>query len=92
MSNFRSTPPTTLANIAITKIEDYLDGNVNGLPRADVLKFYLADDSWFCLRPSGTEPKFKIYIGVKTGSMENSEQHIQALKADIQQYIINERN
>ena len=87
MSNFRSTPPPMLANIAVTKMEDYLEGNVNGLPKADVLKFYLADDSWICVRPSGTEPKCKIYIGVKKESMAESERLIEALKQDLQKFI-----
>ena len=86
-SNFRSTPPTMLANIAVTKIEDYLEGNVNGLPKADVLKLYLADDSWICVRPSGTEPKCKFYIGVKKASMIESENLIEALKQDLQKII-----
>ncbi|MGL4663061.1 MAG: phospho-sugar mutase, partial [Culicoidibacterales bacterium] len=35
------------------------------LPKADVLKFVLESGSWFCLRPSGTEPKAKVYVGTK---------------------------
>ncbi|AWE06408.1 phosphoglucomutase [Lysinibacillus sp. 2017] len=87
MTQFRQQPPTHFANCQVTKMEDYLAGNVNGLPKADVLKFYLADDSWICVRPSGTEPKCKIYIGVKKESLDDSERMIEALKQDLQHIV-----
>ena len=90
MSTFRNTPPTMLANIAVTRIEDYLEDDVNGLPKADVLKFYLADDSWICVRPSGTEPKCKLYIGVKKESMAESEGLMETLKQDLQKIIVSQ--
>ena len=43
------------------------------LPVANVLKYYLQDGSWFCLRPSGTEPKIKFYFGVKGTSILDSQ-------------------
>ena len=64
MENFREYPPTTIAGIEVSQVEDYLAGQVNGLPKADVVKFILMDGSWICVRPSGTEPKCKFYIGV----------------------------
>lgn len=42
------------------------------LPKADVLKFTLESGSWFCLRPSGTEPKAKVYVGTKTSTQDES--------------------
>ena len=46
------------------EVLDYLDG-CNGLPPADVLKYVFEDGSWAAVRPSGTEPKLKIYYSVK---------------------------
>lgn len=80
MSSFRRKPPTKFAETIIVKVEDYSLGNVNGLPKADVIKFILADDSSVCIRPSGTEPKCKFYIGVKKESAEASEEMIEMLK------------
>ena len=42
-----------------------------GLPKSNVLYYELEDDNWCCIRPSGTEPKIKIYIGVKSDSLED---------------------
>lgn len=46
----------------IIRLDDFEKG-VDGFPKSDVLKYYLEDGSWIALRPSGTEPKLKIYIG-----------------------------
>ena len=43
-----------------------------GLPKSNVLYYELTDDAWVCVRPSGTEPKVKFYIGVKGDSLEDS--------------------
>lgn len=61
---WRTNPPTEIAGTPVTAMEDYAKG-VNGLPLENVLKFKLEDGSWFCLRPSGTEPKIKFYFAVK---------------------------
>ncbi len=44
-----------------------------GLPKSNVLYYELTDDAWVCVRPSGTEPKVKFYIGVKGVSMEDAD-------------------
>ena len=44
-----------------------------GLPSSNVLYFELPDDNWCCVRPSGTEPKIKFYMGVKGKSIEDAE-------------------
>lgn len=80
MENIRKNPPEYFAQTEVIKIEDYKDGNVNGLPTADVIKLLLADDSWICIRPSGTEPKCKFYIGVKRGTVEESDKAITLYK------------
>ena len=48
------------------------DVKPTGLPKSNVLYYELNDDAWVCVRPSGTEPKVKFYIGVKGSSMEDS--------------------
>ena len=62
-------------------------GDVNGLPKADVVKFILADESWICVRPSGTEPKCKFYIGVKKESARASEEAVARLKDAVMQIV-----
>lgn len=83
MNFFRQTFPTGIAGKKVTKIEDYLSVADHTLPKSNVLKFYLADDSWFCLRPSGTEPKLKVYFGVKGTSLENSKQKLTLFKESV---------
>ncbi|UOY91987.1 phospho-sugar mutase [Ectobacillus sp. JY-23] len=82
LSSFRQQPPVEFAGLRVTKAEDYktsVSTDINGdteeiqLPKSNVLKYFLEDGSWVCLRPSGTEPKVKFYFGVKGTSLENSE-------------------
>ena len=49
------------------------------LPKSNVLKYILEDGSWFCLRPSGTEPKVKFYFGVNASTLEQSKQDLNNL-------------
>ena len=87
MDNFRNNPPKQFAGVEVVKVEDYSRGNVNGLPKADVVEFMLADESWICVRPSGTEPKCKFYIGVKKESNEASNEAITCLKEAVMQIV-----
>ena len=52
----------------------------SGLPKSNVLYYELENDAWCCVRPSGTEPKIKLYIGVKGISDENASTELEALK------------
>ncbi|WP_348786794.1 phospho-sugar mutase [Leifsonia sp. NPDC080035] len=61
MSALRSNPPARLGEVAVERIDDLSDG-FEGLPPSDVLRIRLADGSRVMVRPSGTEPKLKIYI------------------------------
>ena len=61
MSTLRSTPPSHLGDVRVTQIDDLIDG-FGGLPPSDVLRILLEDGSRVMVRPSGTEPKLKIYI------------------------------
>lgn len=57
------------------------------LPKSNVLKFIFEDYSWICIRPSGTEPKCKIYYSVNTKSLEQSKLEITQLKQAFNRYI-----
>ncbi len=63
MALLRKTTPETVANVAIAKAEDFLKPEETGLPKSNVLRFTLSDGAWVTVRPSGTEPKLKLYIG-----------------------------
>lgn len=86
LASFRQQPPVEAAGKKVTVIEDYktkertntLTGEKTAidLPTSNVLKYILEDGSWFCLRPSGTEPKMKAYFGVKGTSLEDSEEKL----------------
>ncbi|WP_056975272.1 phospho-sugar mutase [Lacticaseibacillus sharpeae] len=74
MVAFREEAPTEFAGVKIARVEDYLtqqaqleDGTTTAitLPKANVLKYYMEDGTWIAIRPSGTEPKVKFYIGVQ---------------------------
>ncbi|AST06088.1 phosphoglucomutase [Anoxybacillus flavithermus] len=92
MSSFRSQPLREVAGVAVVAVEDYAVGKrwENGveqplrLPRSNVLKYELANGSWFCVRPSGTEPKAKFYFGVKGKSQQESD----ALLAELEQAVM----
>lgn len=93
MATFRENPPKEVAGLTVVAVEDYKasivtslqDGHKEeiNLPKSNVLKYQLEDGSWFCLRPSGTEPKIKFYFGVQDNSLQNSEQKLLTIKEDI---------
>jgi phosphoglucomutase len=76
MENFRTHPPHTLGGLKVVRALDYqsrqeknlMRGIISAipLPASDVLQFYCEDGSKISVRPSGTEPKIKFYISVKT--------------------------
>ena len=72
----RETPPTEVAGRKVLEALDFAKGGVMGLPASDVLLYKLEGDAWVCVRPSGTEPKLKIYAGVREDSREKAAQAI----------------
>ena len=96
MQTFREKAPTHFADVKVIQTEDFKhltkmfeDGTVEMLttPPSDVLKYVLADDSWIAVRPSGTEPKMKFYIGVKADSQVAVDEKIEALEAAINEIV-----
>ena len=92
MASFRKNPPTELAGMKVKTIEDYETGTIHSidgtnlktpLPKSNVLKFRLEDESWCCVRPSGTEPKCKFYIGVRGDSGMDAVNKCDALEKSI---------
>ena len=82
MESFRSNPPKEFGEFKVVAFRDYeknviikADGTTDetGLPKSNVLYFELDRDAWCCLRPSGTEPKIKFYMGVKGESLEDAD-------------------
>ena len=61
MDTLRADPPASLAGIRVTAVRDYLPG-ADGLPKSNVLRFFLEGGMEAVVRPSGTEPKLKIYL------------------------------
>ena len=58
-----------------------------GLPTSNVLKYILEDGSWIAVRPSGTEPKIKFYMGVKATTQEEAEEKLAKFQKDLDAYI-----
>jgi phosphoglucomutase len=91
MDTIRSERWSEIAEIEVTSIEDYLiskkyenDRETQiDLPRSNVLKYHTADGSWFCLRPSGTEPKVKFYFAVKGKSILDSQEKLRLLQDSV---------
>lgn len=82
MTDWRSHPPQRVAGLAVEKVLDYSTG-LDGLPKENVLKYMLEDGSWFCLRPSGTEPKIKVYFAVRGESLEGAQRKIESLRDEV---------
>lgn len=88
---FRNNAPSIVSGQKVVKVEDYdlsikyENGNEStiDLPKSNVLKYTLEDGSWFVLRPSGTEPKLKIYIGVLGNSLNDSKEKNKLIKNDV---------
>lgn len=93
MKTLRERPPQRIAGRSVAIMEDYHrserekleDGSKEmlTLPKSNVLKYFLDDGSWFCLRPSGTEPKIKLYFGVCGSSEKESLIALEQIKGDV---------
>lgn len=86
MSYFRECNIKEITDVKVKELKDYLN-NIDGLPKSDVLKFILEDESWIAIRPSGTEPKIKFYIGCKGNTVEQAENIINNIERYIERAI-----
>jgi len=96
LEQFRNKRSIEIAGIKVIEKEDYKEGFTylaNGekqaltLPKTDVLKYRLKDGSWICIRPSGTEPKCKVYIGVKKESKAEANKTLANIEEFIREFI-----
>lgn len=93
LAQFREQPPTEAAGLRVDSVEDYQTSvrtylekestEKIDLPKSNVLKYKLEDGSWFCLRPSGTEPKVKFYFGVDSDNLDNSKNKLDELRKSV---------
>ena len=91
MENMRNNPPKSLGGLKTVKVRDYLNGDT-GLPISDVLYFELEGDSWLCIRPSGTEPKIKIYIGTRGKDEREAEARLGAIWEEAEKILEEKRS
>jgi len=90
MEKIRSNPPRSFAGLNVISFRDYKmneitdissgDKSETGLPKSNVLYFDLENNAWCCMRPSGTEPKIKFYMGVKGADLKDAEIKLDELK------------
>ena len=89
MERLRRTPLRSFGEVKTVEFADYLYDRVirlcdgreirTGLPKSDVLYYELKDDNWVCIRPSGTEPKIKVYIGTRGATEQEAEERLSVI-------------
>ena len=88
ISYFRNTNIESMNNKKVVEVKDYAKG-IDGLPKSNVLKYFLEDESWVAIRPSGTEPKLKFYIAVKGKEEAECDEKVAGIKNSINE-VLNE--
>ena len=96
LDGLRKEVPSNFGGIKVALAQDFsvnqqvdVEGIVSeiGLPTSNVLKYILEDGSWIAVRPSGTEPKIKFYMGVKAATQEEAEEKLAKFQKDLDAYI-----
>ena len=97
LTKLRENPLTKLGKYKVLKFRDYKENIIKdmvsgeitetGLPNSNVLYYELENNSWCCVRPSGTEPKIKFYVGIKSDSLENAEKELEELIKELKGII-----
>lgn len=95
MKKFREEAPTHFAGQQVAVTEDFsdntktlADGTVEelGIPESNVLRYVLADGTWIAIRPSGTEPKLKYYIGTSADTLAGAKQKLADFEKALQEF------
>jgi len=87
LSDLRANPITKVSGLDVAKVIDYTQDGT-GLPKSNVLKYELSDGkTYFFIRPSGTEPKVKLYVGTSADSMEDAVALNEAVTKDVKAYL-----
>lgn len=97
MEYLRNNVPSDFAGNKVIWAKDYKTGvfknlltgetEASTLPKSNVLYYNLDDRAWLCVRPSGTEPKIKFYMGVKADSLEKAVEKTDALVASVDELL-----
>jgi phosphomannomutase len=86
MASLRAQPPSTVGEVAVSKIDDLLHGG-EGFPPGDVLRIWMEDGSRLIVRPSGTEPKLKLYLDVRGSSAKKAARRLAALRVGAEELL-----
>jgi len=96
LNNLRQNPLEKIGNYKVLEFRDYAESTIKNmstgevtktdLPKSNVLYYELENDAWCCVRPSGTEPKIKFYLGSKEESMEKAQEALKALAEDMMKF------
>lgn len=86
MESFRNQPIEEINDMKLIRTIDYLKDDTD-TPKSNVLKYFFNDGSWYAIRPSGTEPKIKIYIYSKGNDKEVSERKIKDIEQEVMKRI-----
>lgn len=95
MKKFREEAPTHFAGHQVVVTEDFAngtkttaDGKVSelGIPESNVLRYILDDDTWIAIRPSGTEPKLKFYIGTSADTLDKANEKLANFEKALQEF------
>lgn len=98
MENMRNNPEKEIAGLKVISFGDYQKQEIThkngareatGLPKSNVLYFELEKNAWVCVRPSGTEPKIKFYMGVCENSAEVADKMLAKLEVEVKQMAEN---
>ena len=79
MKELRKQPLTAIAGRKVVRVDDFTKPEETGLPSSNVLRYTLEDETWVTVRPSGTEPKLKLYLGAH----EKDETSCDAILAEV---------